>query len=455
MSGLKALSLVIVLLASLAMLLNSCATVGQKPVEKEKPTINLVGKAIVLFRIIPDSDSGKFFGPKALALKISSPDTGQYSESISPTILTPSEAQGKGWVYLTLEPGTYYIDAAPKERNNSKCCFYVPHDNHIIYIGSFYSSYVSWGASKYRNVSVNDETEAAEAVALNSFSQCGPLVSCIMKPLFMPFTQKTITELTPMGFMTTNAKSLVSPDWKKRAISRATGIGDGCTSGANSYFNFKEDHPYLSEFLEGGNEGAAPLLVLLYIYYLPAAITGGAIAGEVAEHKWQPTIQGLQQGLQESDPAILLDSAFETMLSQYGGSKAINLNQADDPFAQAKQQGLKSIFQTEILKIEMNECGTRGLFGFAITLRTRLWETASKTLLYDLVSQYSNTALRRKKSLFYEFYETEMKGKGTECRKMEAYGGAEGGKLLNEVISKAIQASMQGFFNDVVKEKSQ
>jgi hypothetical protein len=48
-----------------------------------------------------------------------------------------------------------------------------------------------------------------------------------------------------------------------------------------------------------------------------------------------------------------------------------------------------------------------------------------------------------------------MKGKGTECRKMEAYGGAEGGKLLNEVISKAIQASMQGFFNDVVKEKSQ
>jgi len=26
---------------------------------------------------------------------------------------------------------------------------------------------------------------------------------------------------------------------------------------------------------------------------------------------------------------------------------------------------------------------------------------------------------------------------------------------LNEVISKAIQASMQGFFNDVVKEKSQ
>ena len=76
MSGLKALSLVIVLLASLAMLLNSCATVGQKPVEKEKPTINLVGKAIVLFRIIPESDSGKFFGPGALSLKISSPDTG-------------------------------------------------------------------------------------------------------------------------------------------------------------------------------------------------------------------------------------------------------------------------------------------------------------------------------------------------------------------------------------------
>jgi hypothetical protein len=234
-----------------------------------------------------------------------------------------------------------------------------------------------------------------------------------------------------MGCITSSVKSLISPAWKMMAIGQ----------------NFDDTFSAVKDLGEGG--------ACIFLFCLPFAITGGAITGELTEHQWQPTIQGLQQGLQESDPAILLDSAFETMLSQYGGSKAINLNQADDPFAQAKQQGLKSIFQTEILKIEMNECGTRGLFGFAITLRTRLWETASKTLLYDLVSQYSNTALRRKKSLFYEFYETEMKGKGTECRKMEAYGGAEVGKLLTEEISKAIQASIQRFFDDVVKKKSQ
>jgi hypothetical protein len=142
------------------------------------------------------------------------------------------------------------------------------------------------------------------------------------------------------------------------------------------------------------------------------------------------------------------------MISQYGASRPINLNQADDPFAQAKQQGLKSIFQTEILKIELSECVNRGSFCVAVTLRTRLWETASKTLLYDLVSQYSNAALRRKKTLFYETEVTEVKGEGTECRKMEAYGGAEGRKLLTEEISKAIQASMQRFFNEVVKEKA-
>jgi hypothetical protein len=38
---------------------------------------------------------------------------------------------------------------------------------------------------------------------------------------------------------------------------------------------------------------------------------------------------------------------------------------------------------------------------------------------------------------------------------MEAYRGAQGRKLFKAELSKAIQASMQKFFNDVVKEKSQ
>jgi hypothetical protein len=111
--------------------------------------------------------------------------------------------------------------------------------------------------------------------------------------------------------MTTSTKNLMSPHWKKRAISRATGIEKG------------EDVANGLAALSYGREAGAGIL-LLYLTYLPLGISGGTIAGEIAEHKWQPTIQGLRQELQENDLAAMLGSAFETMLSQYGTSRPIN-----------------------------------------------------------------------------------------------------------------------------------
>lgn len=240
-----------------------------------------------------------------------------------------------------------------------------------------------------------------------------------------------------MGFMTTSTKDLMSPHWKKRAISRATGIEKG------------EDVANGLAALSYGREAGAGIL-LLYLTYLPLGISGGTIAGEIAEHKWQPTIQELQQELQENDPASMLGSAVENILSKYGLPRPIDLNKDNDPFAQANQQGLKSIFQTEILKVELSECKERGSFCVEVTLRTRLWNTASQMLVYDRVFRCANERVRIKPA----FYESRI-GECSTCRKMENYRGDEGKQLFKAELSKAIQASIKNFFNDVVKEKSQ
>jgi hypothetical protein len=440
------------ILIGFLILLNGCGTTVSNLNKKDNEAIAGGGKSVVLLRLSAEIDTKRTEGPERFKAKIASIDTGQSPKDISHYDFPSAEAQKDGWVYFMLEPGTYYFGVSPKldtwkDYNyfyHNYFWFHVPQGNQVIYIGTLSaacetkSGFFSQQVDHCFEVQVIDQTESAQAIAQASFSRFAPMSSAILKPLGTPRTTRAVDELVPMGFMTNSAKSPIPPEYKGRYIKSANRMVWRAVSGD----------------WEGDGSGD-PYGALLYAFFSPALITlasgGGAIAGEVAEHKWQPTTQGLQQELQKNDPAILLGSVFETMLSRYGASRPINLNQVDDPFGQAKQQGLKSIFQTEILKIELSECGLIGTFGVAITLRTRLWETASNNLLYDSVTRYYNAAISKKPL----FYETELGGDCPECRKKEDYSGAEGGKLLNEVISKAIQASMQRFFNDVVKEKSQ
>jgi hypothetical protein len=441
---------VFAILAGFLILLNGCATVVRNPSKSDEETIKGGGKSVVLLRLSAKIDSQRIEGSERFKSRIVSIDTGQSPKNIFLYDSPSAEAKKDGWVYFMLDPGTYYLSVSPKLDtmpdyfSPNFFWFHVPKGNQVIYIGTLTTACETtsvgyWFARPIgfcSKVRVMDQTESAKVIAQASFSQFAPMSSAILKPLGTPMTTRTIDELTPMGFMTTNTKSLISPDWKARAFESANRsairvfTGDWWGDGSGSPYGF----------------------VLYLIYGLPLTITGGAIAGEIVEHKWQPTIQGLQQELQENNLAGMLGSTFENTLSKYGASRPINLNQADNPFAQAKQLGLKSIFQTEILKIELSECVKRGSFCVAITLRTRLWETTSQTLVYDSVLRYSDDLLEspESKTFFYVALDGEC-----ECRKMEDYGGAEGRKLFKKELSKAIQFSMQRFFDDVVKEKSQ
>jgi hypothetical protein len=250
---------------------------------------------------------------------------------------------------------------------------------------------------------------------------------------------QSITELAPIGLMTTSTKILLSPHWKKRAMSRITRV---------------EDENDVRKLISGllSSPGRTPYTYGLILSYLLVGSAGGAIAGEISEHKWQPTIHGLQQELQGTDPAFLLNSARETMRFPDGLFPAINLNHAEDPFAQAKQQGLKSIIQTEILYIELRECEERGSFCVAVTLRIRLWETFSQVpLKLNCLFRFPNGWIweTSSKTLLYDKENEEC----SECRKMEEYGGVAGRKFLKDELSTAIQLSIQKLFNDVVSRK--
>ncbi|WAC08514.1 MAG: hypothetical protein OS130_04785 [Thermodesulfobacteriota bacterium] len=463
MSGLRPIAFIT--LNAFLMFLFGCATPGSNLGINVKEVTQEKRKSVVLFRCSAKIDSQKNEGSGRFYWVIATCDNLYSSTNNLNFYDFPSaEARKDGWVYFMLEPGTYYLEVSPKvdTLKNShyftpdSFWFSVPQGNKVIYIGTLSTAcettrgLISRQVDQCSEIKVIDQTESAKVIARASFRQYGSLSSVIMKPLSRPRTTRTMGELVPMGYTTTSTQELNSPNWKRRNIISAMGMGIGLEKlsfkrdGSSQFVN---DHPYLSAFL---NLSAPPVAILYSVYYLPVAFTGGVIAGEVSEHKWQPAIQGLQQELQENDPAAMLSSAFKTSLSQYDATAPINLKEADDPFVRAKQLGLKSIFEANFLNIELSECKERGCFCIVVNMRSRVWETASKNLLYDSVSQYSNKAIREKPV----FFVTEVGGGCSECRKMEDYCGPEGRKFLKDELSKAIQLSVQKIFNDVLKENS-
>jgi hypothetical protein len=173
-------------------------------------------------------------------------------------------------------------------------------------------------------------------------------------------------------------------------------------------------------------------------------IIGGSISGSASAGKWQPCVEELGEKVRDFDISEPLFNTLRDALSESYHAQLISIDKNNKPLEQANQQGLKSIIQIEMIRVQLLECEDRGSFCVEVAFRARLWNMVSQNLLYDAVLYYPSNFVRIKRP----FYETSV-GTPSECRTMETYCDSNGYDLLKKEISQSIQSFIERILNDL------
>jgi hypothetical protein len=225
------------------------------------------------------------------------------------------------------------------------------------------------------------------------------------------------SSIFPMGYVTSaGTKDLVSPKLVKRSMGRYAAPKVAETAAV----------------LMGvpGVNYLAFAAATAWVAYLPVGLIVGAIAGKSAEKKWQPCLQELAQEIKEIDPAAALQSKLDERLKKFHAAKTVALPPEGDPFQVAGQQGLKSLLQVEVQRLQIRECQER-TFCVEVAIRARLWKLPDKSLYLDKALAYTGTRpdepLPSEIQVPYPF----------PCRTMEDYCGPSGRQIFREEIAAA------------------
>jgi hypothetical protein len=439
----------IALILSCGVLINGCATHSRLPSEGEERLIQQHSGVIVLLRLrtivdgkpredirLVKKDERRGFG---FDVDIATIDPGQSPDLAvqrpGAALISPSaEARRQGWIYYVLPPGKYYLTVYDMEKKGPLApCFLlsVSGEKPLVYAGTLDIACKrgawSWNPPTLcSRVSLTDEGEAAKVVAQAHFAQHGPLSTSLMSKYDEAAAASQRPAIFPMGYVTTaGTKDLASPEWVKRSVRRAV-VPEAAELAAG-----------LLQVPGGGLFAAA------YVAYLPVGLIVGAIAGKSAEKKYQPCVQDLAQEIKENDPTVALQSKLDERLKKFPAAKTVALPPEGEPLQVASRQGLKSLLQVEVQRIQIRECQERGSFCVEVGIRARLWKIPDKSLYLDKALVY--TGIRP-----YERLPAEIQVPvPSPCRKMERYCGPEGKQIFREEIAAAIPNLVERLLNEV------
>jgi hypothetical protein len=385
----------IALLLSCGVLINGCATHSRLPSEGEQRLIQQHSGVIALLRLrtlvdgkpredirLVEKDKRWGFG---FTVDIATVDAGQSPDLAvkrpDAALISPSaEARRQGWIYYVLPPGKYYLTVYDMEKKGPLAPGFllsVPGDKQLVYAGTLDIACKrgswSWNPPTLcSRVSLTDEGEAAKVLAQAQFAQYGPISTSLMSKYDEPVAASQRPVIFPMGYVTTaGTKDLGSPDWTRRGIARTTGIG---TVPAGEVIKGILDAQWFG---------------IAYLLYLPVGATIGAISGKTAEKKWQPCLQELAKEIKENDPTVALQRKLDERLKKFPAAKTVALQPEGEPLQVASRQGLKSLLQVEVQRIQIRECEERGSFCVEMGIRARLWKIPDKSLYLDKALVYT------------------------------------------------------------------
>jgi hypothetical protein len=219
--------------------------------------------------------------------------------------------------------------------------------------------------------------------------------------------------LFPMGIAGSANDIFASPHWRRRALSRATGIGDWADE----------------LFAMGDTEAVGTVYALLY---LPPATLAGAALGEYAHIKWQPCMEALADEIIKIDPSARLQAALHEKMRRMGVSSLVALDSKQAPAAQAAERELNSVLLAEIQRIQVQECEKRNSFCIEMAVRVRLLDVEKDRLLFDRIFVYSGREQTGR--------DWELVVAPSPCREISAYCGEAGLETLGEELARGIDS---------------
>jgi hypothetical protein len=457
-----------VTLCVLVLLLPACTLVRQLG-PNEQETVRQNKKAIVLYRLTGSLDGKEvhlllenfvadYFNKISLTFGLANLDAGEPMKSFSPLErsdlhFSPSpEVAKSGWGAFMLAPGTYYlritsegadrpetIDPMPEFR------FIVPPNTPLLNIGSLHlacttKETASWfGRRDFKACSSQatgaNEAEAARVVAEASFRDFGSPSSMMMQPYRtpLPLPPGTISKVAPVGLLMPGSKTdLGSPEWMKRALAR------GLVPSA-----------VMSVLFPG--PGA-----MVAFFWAPIGAGLAYLGGKWSESSWEPCRQVLQESISKFDPMAALATKLKAALDRVGVQTLAIGTEAGD---------VKSIFTAQILRIGLRHCSAgQGIASSAwsstlcldVLTRAQLFEATTKTYRYDNVLVYSIAESAKLELQPYQVLVrvpepavTESSDTQSPGRELEDYCGAGGGELLQDDLSKALDATVNRIAQDL------
>jgi hypothetical protein len=406
-------------------LVSGCGTIGL-PVGDEREAVLQKKKSIVLMRINTVL-CGKDRSFSLLPIRYASIDKGENVKDVVPLSSPSLEGRQKGWIYLILEPGSYFLTTDFKNYNlftsmphdarmpGTSFMLHVPKDKPLFYAGSLSHAcackpgFFSDTITDCPPMEVKDESDEAHENARPLTDRYGPLTTSLMKPfgaMSGPFSIDEALLLAPVGIMTKNIERFDSPDWMKRGIERGMKPG---------YF-----------FFYGGGYG-----LFYFLAYAPIGLSLGSLGGAHSYNKWQPCMEKLANELNTADPVTEIRTVFTGYLMRHGDAP-MELPSETDFLEAARKKEQKAVLQSYVETISFKECSERWTFRIETRIQVRLFDTASGNILRDSTFLYTND---KKTAQPYTIPLSPV----SQCRKIEEYCQEGSEQIVKEELLKAIR----------------
>jgi hypothetical protein len=410
----------------------------------------LRGKTIVLMRIAA-TEAGKTtniqFDPsrEPKLLRIANMDKWEEVLFVQQVGLPSPEVAEKGWIYLALDPGTYYCYISS---TSDSLRFSVPHGVSLAYVGSF--DLAGCTGSKHGKIddcphmSILDESAEAQEVARTTFSNRLPLKTTLAQKYIRQTTPRTVADLLPIGVETRGEiETIEGLEWKKRGASRATGIGGGWTSPDSG--GTSSGGGMAGELAQGLAQGLATGIVMLYFMYLPVGVAGGALAGEATERKWEPCAHELARSVVNLDLATEQRQALFRALAEHGITDLVVISHAPDPPNVAADSAPKSLLVAEPVLVTLRECKDSGTYCIEAAFHVSLSDLSKEYVHFE---NYYRCIGARNVVRSVDFSKGGPRSydqpvffqPSIGCRSLDDFCGAEGKELLRTELLKATQA---------------
>ncbi len=420
------------------------------------------------------------YGRNGFMLALANMDETQYLKIVAPVISPSSTAREKGWMYLVLKPGTYYLSVRPPGRKQipperkqkpltvvplsrydryefkpiPPFSFHVPAGSPVVYVGSLSVSCMGIQKkfnpylSEYSEITVTNESDSAKKITRASFSQYGTMSTSLMKQYGKPVTPFTVGELVPMGIKITPLNLM-----KQDEIS-ATGVD---VTNMDRYLSIIKSIAKGSLTFTGAMclemINLACIIEMGDALFFPGEATyrlmDNFYEGEEKSRQETLSIQELQDFPKPTiylDPTATLLHTLKEMLPKYGVHQTVELVSKNDLSAQASIHKLKTVLQAEILRVRLRLCEISSYYCIELSVRIKLLDISTNEYLYDGIL-ISTSPFGREKDFHRSFALPIFES--SDCRNIEDYYCKEGLKVIEEEIAEALKLSIEKVCNDL------